>query len=161
MNRLVDQMLDLARKEHGGRVISDRTEINLSRVAREAAASLLPLVEARGRTLIVELPDMLRTSGVADDLRDAVRNVLENAILHGQGQIRLRGEQSDRSAVLTISDEGTGVNDAMFERFRKSSMSSGSGLGLAIVREVVRSHGGEAACFPGQASSIRIMLPLA
>ncbi len=162
MNRLVEQMLDLARKEHGGRAAADWADVNLSRVAREAAAGVLPLAEAAGRTLDVDVPDALPLRGAADDLRDAVRNLLENAVLHGRGAIALRAWARDRLATLEVTDAGEAlIDDTLFERFQKTTASPGSGLGLAIVREVARSHGGEAAFAPGPGCRVRLTLPLA
>jgi hypothetical protein len=54
--------------------------INLSRVIREAAAAMLPFAEENGRLLEVDAPDMVSTLGRSDDLRGAVRNLLENAL---------------------------------------------------------------------------------
>ena len=163
MNRLVAQLLDLARKEQSGLVAGPITSgaapgagctVNLSRAAREAAASVSLLAEAAGRALVVDLPHTLLVLGRADDLRDMVRNLLDNAVTHGAGRIRLTGRlepaaasRSGASALLEVSDEGAGVPEtlapSLFERFRKAgSNSAGSGLGLAIVAEVIRSHGG-------------------
>jgi two-component system sensor histidine kinase QseC len=163
MTRLVTQLLDLARKEQGGR--GEPIEVNFFRIAREAAASILPLVEASGRTLAVDLPELLPVRGRADDLRDMVMNLLENALVHGAGPIRLSGgEAADGGAVLDVADGGPGVapilREAVFERFRKASAgSAGTGLGLAIVREVALSHGGTAAFLPGAACVVRVSLP--
>ena len=156
MNRLVAQLLDLARKEQFGSVavLSGCATVNLSRAAREAAATVSLLAEAAGRMLVVDLPQTLPVLGRADDLRDMVRNLLDNALTHGAGRIRLTGRlepaaalRPDASALLEVSDEGAGVPEALasslFERFRKAgAASTGSGLGLAIVAEVIRSHGG-------------------
>ncbi len=156
MNRLVAQLLDLARKERSGPVSTwpGCAPVNLSRAAREAAATVSLLAAAAGRTLIVNLPQSLPVLGRADDLRDMVRNLLDNAVTHGVGRIELTGRLEPAagtrpvpSALLEVSDEGAGVPEALaphlFERFRKVGADSvGSGLGLAIVSEVIRSHGG-------------------
>lgn len=88
IDRLVAQLLDLARKENAGRT-EKPAPVNLARLAREAAAMVLPLARAHGRPLDIDLPDALPTYGHADDLRDALRNLLENAVLHGEGRIGL------------------------------------------------------------------------
>jgi signal transduction histidine kinase len=159
MGRLVDQLLDLARKESLSQ--ERRTEelpvVNLSRIVREAAATVLPLMEAAGRELTVDVPDAVQVRGNADDLRDMVRNLLENATLHGRGKVTARIESAGRSTDLVtieVADEGPGVpvgqEEAVFQRFRRLNVDSpGSGLGLAIVRHVVRSHGGDAHFLPG------------
>jgi signal transduction histidine kinase len=166
MARLVNQLLDLARKEQAGRAdpAAAAPLVNLSRIAREAAASALPLAEDAGRTLQVDLPDDLKLRGRADDLRDMVLNVLDNALKHGHGAVSLRGGQAPAGIWLEIQDEGPGVapalREVMFERFRKAaSGSQGSGLGLAIVREVARSHGGDAVMQSASTCTVRISLP--
>ena len=166
MNRLVGQLLDLARKENAGRLApaSGAPPVNLSRVAREAAASVLPLVDAAGRALHVDLPDALWVTGRAHDLADALRNLLENALLHGEGDITLRAEAAAGGyAVIEVGDEGPGIGeqarDTMFQRFAKGAGSSGSGLGLAIVREVARGHGGDVTLAPSPGCRLRLTLP--
>jgi two-component system sensor histidine kinase QseC len=169
MTRLVAQLLDLARKEQVAHRPDDAEfqPVNLSRIAREAAATILPLAEAAGRPLRVDLPQALPVRGRPDDLRDMIVNLLENAIIHGAGGITLTGGLAGGApaqALLEVADEGQGVPDALremlFERFRKAVPgSSGTGLGLAIVREVARAHGGHAAFQPGPTTRVRITLP--
>ena len=168
MGRLVDQLLDLARKESLAH--ERRTEelpvVNLSRVVREAAATVLPLMETAGRELTVDVPDSIQVHGNSDDLRDMVRNLLENAIVHGRGRVSARieapGKASDR-VTIEVADEGPGVpagqEEAVFQRFRRLNVETpGSGLGLAIVRHVARSHGGDARFLAG-AGGVAVELP--
>jgi two-component system sensor histidine kinase QseC len=168
MGRLVDQLLDLARKESLAR--ERRTEeypvVNLSRIVREAAATVLPLVEVRGRELAVEVPDSVQVRGNSDDLRDMVRNLLENAILHGRGKVSARIEDPGSGSdlvTIAVADEGPGVpngqEESVFQRFRRlNAEAPGSGLGLAIVRHVARSHGGDAHFLPG-VGCVTVRLP--
>lgn len=167
MGRLVDQLVDLARKESLS--LERRSEVmplvNLSRLVREAAAQVLPLVEAQGRRLEVDVPDSVQLRGRADDLRDMVRNLLDNALVHGQGTVRVRILKPVGPGPITIEviDQGRGVptgqEDIIFERFhRLNAQAPGSGLGLAIVRQVARSHGGEARLQPGEGRVI-VQLP--
>lgn len=169
MSTLVSQLLDLARKESVSRR-SDVTTlplINLSRIVREVAASVVPLVERHGRTLELDIPDAIVVRGQADDLRDLVRNLLENALWHGRGtvgvQLRRVADARRPQVAIEITDEGEGVPIGMeeeaFHRFRKLQADSpGAGLGLAIVRQVARSHGGEARFVRG-AGRVVVTLP--
>lgn len=173
LNTLVGQLLDLARKEHARQIdeASARPVVNLSRIAREAAAAVFPLADQARRKLEAELPDTLAVRGRAEDLRDMVRNLLDNALVHGRGKIRLTagvepGAGGERLAVIRVSDEGPGVppalSDAVYDRFRKGRPDSeGHGLGLAIVREVAHGHGGSVAFVPGRTCQIRVALPMA
>jgi two-component system, OmpR family, sensor histidine kinase TctE len=168
MGRLVDQLLDLARKESLARErrAEELPAVNLSRVVREAAATVLPLVETAGRELAVDVPDSVQVRGNSDDLRDMVRNLLENAIVHGRGKVSARIDASGKSpgrVTIEVADEGPGVpagqEEAVFQRFRRLDVETpGSGLGLAIVRHVARSHGGDARFLPG-VGSVVVALP--
>jgi signal transduction histidine kinase len=169
LSRLVAQLLDLARKEHNRHVQPPPdAKVDLSRIAREVAAAVVPAIEAAGRTLEVELPIALPIHGRPDDLRDAIRNLLDNALIHGRGTIRLKGGLSAEGgagrAWIAVEDEGEGVRDElreqMFRRFRKGSPDSpGHGLGLAIVEEVARGHGGTVSFLPDAGCRIRVVLP--
>ena len=167
MTRLVAQLLDLTRKQAGGlSAAADMPCVNLSRVAREAAASILPLAEAAGRVLALDLPDTMEMRGDADDLRDMLRNLLENALLHGRGVIALAGRRVGERCVIEVADSGDGVPEplrqAVFDRFRKVRPgASGTGLGLAIVRAVARRHGGDAAFVPGPGCVVQLRFSLA
>ena len=170
MGRLVDQLIDLARKEslsyepHR----AQWPKLNLSRLTREAAAQVLPLMEARGRRLEMHVPDTVEIAGRADDLRDMVRNLLDNALVHGEGTVSVHivpPAVPDGMIRVEVRDEGHGVpagqEESVFERFhRLNAQAPGSGLGLAIVRQVARSHGGDARFSPGEGRII-VQLPAA
>ena len=169
IDRLTTQLLDLARKEHG-EADTHQTKVNLARTARESAAMMLPFVESAGRSLEVIAPDaVLIDNGSEDDLRDMLRNLIENALAHGKGSITISvrrvGDRHQGFATITVTDEGSGVPERlrsiMFERFRKGDASkSGAGLGLAIVRQVAERHGGTAEFLGGSTESrIQIRLP--
>jgi two-component system sensor histidine kinase QseC len=169
MSRLVDQLLDLARKESVSREgsLEQAPMVNLSRTVREAAAMVVPLVEAQGRRLVVDVPDAAQLRGSADDLRDTIRNLLDNALIHGRGTVTARirpAADSFGGFNIEVIDEGGGVpagqEELIFERFRKlNAESPGSGLGLAIVRQVARIHGGEAHFLEGRGHVV-LTLPL-
>jgi signal transduction histidine kinase len=172
MTRVVSQLLDLARKDARTRSEQDRerARVNLARLAREAAATMLPLIEQAGRSLDVDAPEQLVVCGSHDDLGDMLRNLLDNALVHGSGRISMRvargAAPAEPSVIIDVADEGPGVAEedraSLFGRFRKGRQSSaGVGLGLAIVQEVALAHGGEARFLPGVACVVRVTLPMA
>ena len=171
LRRLLDQMLDLARKD---RIDSAEREIvRLPRLVRETVAMLLPVAEEKGREITIDARDELTVFGSKDNLRDMLRNLLENALVHGAGSIRvtlqtgISSDGGDNSVVVEVTDEGAGVlpakRDLVFERFSKAVQSSpGAGLGLAIVRQVVRMHGGTVSFVPmSSGCCVRVVLPRA
>ena len=166
LTRLVEQLLTLARQDEGQHMTRSGESTALSRLAREVAASLLPLFEEQQRTLEVVIEDGLQCQGQAEELRQALINLLENAMLHRQGKVRLQARRDGQSVEVSISDEGQGVplahQEAMFERFRKGRQgSSGTGLGLQIVRRVIENAGGSVSFDAALPSTLRLSLPAA
>jgi two-component system sensor histidine kinase QseC len=163
MTHLVNQLLDLARKEQAGRDPA-LAPVNLARVAREAAAMITPLAEQARRALDVDLPENLPVRGREDDLRDILLNLLDNALKHGKGTIGLSGTRHGNECLIDVHDEGPGVapdmREAVFARFRKvQANTSGTGLGLAIVREGAESQGGSAYFLDRPYCTVRLALP--
>lgn len=167
---MVAQLLDLARKEAQPHQddIALLPAVNLSRLVREAAAGIVPFMERQDRELEIDVPETVAVRGRADDLRDLVRNLLENALWHGRGIVRVgvrRDDSGHGNVMIDVIDEGDGVpagmEEAAFRRFHKIRADSpGAGLGLAIVRHVARSHGGDARFVPG-AGHVVVSLPAA
>ena len=171
IERLVSQLLELARKEAArpGGASDAHAPVNLARVGRSAAATLLPLVEQAARRLDVDLGEDLLVLGDPNDLQDLLRNILENALVHGRGTIRMTGHRSAQGGEaprvrIVVADDGDGVpterQDAMFERFRKGRASAdGSGLGLSIVRAVARAHAATVRFGDGPGCRVIVDLP--
>ncbi len=171
LHRVVAQLLDLARMESAAAyALPEAQSVNLSRIVREATAMVLPLADDAGREIEISNDGDVPISimGYAADLRNMVRNLLDNALSHGTGKItvRLTGParpHEGEPAVLQVSDEGPGIpedlRDTVFDRFRKGkSSSAGAGLGLAIVRHVARVHGGSARISPAANNCIEVVL---
>lgn len=178
LRRLVGQLMDLARMDNSARAAgapaSDMAEVNLSRLAREAAAAALPMAEAMGRDLSVEAaPEATLVKGRADQLRDAIGALIENALTHGEGSVRVfvgpaheKGAAGDTARLvrIVVRDEGQGVpfdlRGTAFDRFRKGNPASpGAGLGLAIVRQIVRLHDGTVGFDPEDEGWVRVEIP--
>ena len=84
-------------------------------------------------------------------IHQALRNMIGNAVVHGDGTITLSAERHDGTVELRVTDEGPPVDPdtlaTAFDRFARGPASAeraGAGLGLAIVREIARLHGGDA-----------------
>ncbi|MDN7139285.1 HAMP domain-containing histidine kinase [Pseudomonas sp. JQ170] len=164
MRRLVTQLLELARQEgeaSEGSAMEQQT--NLSRVTREVCAALLPLFEARGRLLEVDIAEGCECRGNADQLREALANLLENALVHGQGCVQVALYRCGQALHLDVADQGVEIEaaerEAMFLRFRKGRQSTqGTGLGLAIVRQIVQNAGGRVAFVEAPTTTVRVAL---
>lgn len=148
LSQLAADLLLLARLDEGTLPIR-RDDVDLHELLDGVATRFRRRAAETGRTIETT------ASGKAhvDRLRieQALGNLIENALRHGAGTIRLAAERHDGALELEVTDEGPGfpaqfVPNA-FERFSRadgSRSSGGAGLGLAIVAAVAIAHGGAA-----------------
>lgn len=99
-------------------------------------------------------------------LRQAVDNLITNAVVHGGGRIVLSAASSAAGVTVSVSDEGESVSTADAERIfeprvRLDESRAGSGLGLAVTKAIVDAHGGTitVTSMPGRGSTFTITLP--
>jgi signal transduction histidine kinase len=141
--------------------------VDLSRLLEDSRDRFAAQAAGLGREIAVDAPE--GTANV-DQLRveQAINNLLDNALRHGDGTVRLSAERRDGELEIVVSDAGSGFppefRDRAFERFARAGSSrsgGGAGLGLAIVRAIATAHGGEAEIVgDGPAVRVRIRLPL-
>lgn len=169
MGRLVDDLLLLARlDEH--RAPRDEA-VDLAVLAADACTDAAATPEGRARTLTLDAPQPVPTRGDPDHLRQAVANLVANAMRHtpaGTG-VDVAATVVGDDAVLVVRDHGPGLDDDalahVFERFWQADaarVGEGAGLGLAIVAAVAAEHGGraEASNHPDGGAEFRLVLPL-
>jgi signal transduction histidine kinase len=81
-------------------------------------------------------------------LRQALTNLVDNALAHGGGVVRLEARERGGLVELVVADEGGGFGEELLahgmDRFRRGPTSTGAGLGLAIVAAVAEANGGSA-----------------
>jgi two-component system, OmpR family, sensor histidine kinase TctE len=160
---LVHQLLTLARTETTAR----RETLDLAALAREVAREWTPKAVAAGVDLGFEGDDRRALQGDALQLREAMANLIDNALRYtprgSAVTLRVEGE-SDRTRLM-VEDNGPGLSDGdmahVFQRFwRASEQPGGCGLGLAIVREIARRHGGDARVERVEPHGLRVVLTL-
>ncbi len=146
MNRLVEQLLRMARLD--AVPLDTGKVIDLRATAAAIVEYLAPWAVGQGRALGFDAPrEPVRVRGDADAIRDALRNLIENAIAHAPPETEVTVAVSTDAAV-SVSDRGPGVAREdrvhVFRRFwrGRGERRAGAGLGLAIVAETARAHGG-------------------
>jgi heavy metal sensor kinase len=171
LSRLVDSLLALTRAE-SGRVNLKKEKVDLGALAKSVGDYLRVLSEEKEQTLSIDGKEAV-VLGDADILRQAVINLLDNAIKYTpeKGSINVFTRRTDCEAILEVSDTGPGIaephREKIFERFYRIDEgrdrdSGGVGLGLALTRWAVNVNGGriELESVKTQGSLFRIVLPL-
>jgi len=172
--RLVDELLDVARITRG-LIELKRETLELGVLVRQAAEASRVRIEARGHTLVLEVPDIgLLVDGDPVRLEQVISNLLENAAKYTDpgGQITVTLARANGEAVLSVRDTGIGLEPAvlesifdLFTQVDNSLVRSGGGLGLglAVVRRVLELHRGHIEARSaglGQGSEFIVRLPV-
>lgn len=147
MNRLIDQLLRVARLDNVALDVS--ATLDIGGVAANVVSALAPLAIRQQRTVGFREPGgPVKVRGNADAIADAIRNLVENAIIYAPSHSEITVTVGADGSV-SVADRGPGVppgdRDQIFERFwrGKGKKAPGAGLGLAIVREIMDTHKGD------------------
>lgn len=170
--KLVNSLLDFSRIE-AGRVKAYYAPVDLAALTADLASNFRSAVEAAGLQLVVDCRPLGQPVYVDREMWEKiVLNLLSNAFkftFEGAITVRLRADAG--SAVLTLSDTGTGIPESelphIFERFHrvkgaKGRSFEGTGIGLALIQELVKLHDGAVAVKStvGEGTTFTITLPL-
>lgn len=154
MVRLLDDLLDVCRISCGKTVLR-KTQVDLSVLVAETAEVVASMMENRGLTLHVAVPETpVWIEGDAVRLRQVVHNLLSNAAKYTApgGRVRLTLDAQPHRALVLVADTGSGIAPAdlphIFDPFYQGRAAShrgeaGLGVGLSLVRSLVEMHGGE------------------
>lgn len=136
--RLAEDLLVHARTRRGPLAVR-REPVRLAEFCAECAAPF----RARGQAVNVEADD--RVANVDPVLlRQAVRNLLDNAFAHGAGaNVTLRAARVDHRVAVSVRDSGPGLPAELHRRLGRTDTGA-DGLGLSIVAAVAEGHGGYA-----------------
>jgi len=167
---LVDRLLALSRAETGQAALSIEA-IGLKDLADGVVADLAVLAEEKSQQVVIEAHGSPRGLGDRLMVRQALINLVDNAIKFGPAGsgIVIRVGESQASAVVDVIDRGRGVpaaaRDHIFDRFFRAGPGAtdvtGTGLGLSIAKSAVETTGGTLTLEQSseQGSTFRITLP--
>jgi signal transduction histidine kinase len=150
-----------------------REPVDIAALVAEVADANQPLAVNKEQSISVSATPNLTTTCDTDRMREAIDNLISNAIKYSPigGKISVVvGKESD-DIMISVADEGAGLSPEdigrLFGRFQRLSAKptageSSTGLGLSIVKRIVDMHGGGVranSAGPGQGSTFTITLP--
>ena len=146
--QLVEELLDMSRIT-AGKLVLDARPVDLAAVAEAALDAVR--ADAEAKEVRVERVSELGAEPVQGDparLQQIMWNLLSNAVKFSPrgGRVLLRLARADGQAIISVRDEGEGIEPQflphIFEPFQQADSRSGLGLGLAIVHDLVELHRG-------------------
>ncbi len=174
LSRLVRSMLKIARVDSEP-VSTSSSIIELSVLLAKLQEYTSIIAASESVSIASKIEPNIRISGDAQQIEEALANVLANAIKFTSScdarKIHVSAQSDDKNAYVLISDTGIGMNEEdrahAFERFYRSANGStgrtSTGLGLAITKRIIERHGGtitlESALRIG--TTVTITIPLA
>ena len=150
LSQLTEDLLVLARSDKG-QLATKLERVQVRSLLETVRDRFLARADAAGRPLEVEEADDLAVDADRPRLEQALGNLIDNALRHGEGPIRLSVRHDDSRVEFHVSDAGPGFPPQFlgqaFERFSRPDSAragTGTGLGLAIVEAIAEAHGGAA-----------------
>jgi signal transduction histidine kinase len=142
LNGVVTNLVDLAHPQ-----ANRPTRQTVQSLAERATAVLRPWARARGVRITTAGPGALAVLVDADQMQQALLNVVHNAVqaCDGLGTVGVRWEERAGAALVEVADAGPGFSaDALERAFSPffTTKSDGTGLGLGITRRIVEGNGG-------------------
>jgi len=175
LTRLVDDLLDVSRITLG-KITLNRSALDLRSIVAQAVEAAQPLLSARQHHLTVDVPAApLPIWGDGARLTQIISNLLNNAarFTADGGHIALAVRREGGRAVLSVKDDGIGIQADMRERvfdmftqieWPAQRKQEGLGIGLALVKRLVEMHDGDIEARsegPGCGSELIVRLPMA
>jgi signal transduction histidine kinase len=153
----------------------DHNNFILNELIEESLNSISTSLAGKSVSLNLEARDTIRVKGNRILLKEALVNLLDNAIKfsHTGGKIDLYLELEKKEAAITVRDYGVGFAaidaERIFDRFTRAGKKGtlgepSSGVGLYLARKIARQHGGDitaSSAGPGQGASFLFLLPVA
>lgn len=164
--QLVSNLLDLSRQE-AGLLLLNRTPTDIRTLLTRIVARLNYTATRIDVSIASELP-LIHVDSARIEV--VMHNLIANALLYGEGEVRITAERREDALVIAVADNGPGIASDelphMFERFYRARHgqlrhSSGTGLGLAICKAFIEAHKGKIwAESSKQGATILFSLPL-
>jgi signal transduction histidine kinase len=141
--------------------------VDMSILTARLAHLFRAILSRKGRKLTSNIQENLPAiHGDIDTLTQLLWNILQNAVVHSEGDIELLAKADKTAIKIVVKDNGAGIAPELLPRIFERGVSggeNGSGIGLAICLEIARRHGGDIGIKsePGKGTGVTVTLPFA
>jgi signal transduction histidine kinase len=164
---MIEDLLDASRLQAGG-LTPNLAEVSLPILAERFAERFR--TSDKRHTIVVDFPEKFPII-LADENRvgQVMSNLISNALKYApSGEVRINGQVRPEQVIVTVSDEGPGIDPAdipyVFNRFYRSDQAvrktKGAGLGLYLAKSIVEAHGGRIWVDPKPDTGARVCFSL-
>lgn len=161
--RLVTDLLDVSWIDSKSLTLTKRP-VDLARACTAQVARRIARGESEDRFVVEVADDLPELWADPDRLEQILTNLVDNAMRHGAGQVRMTACPADLdgapAVLLRVSDQGDGIpvenRELVFSRYWQGGSRAGTGIGLFIVRGLVEAHGGTVRVGDGNGGGARI-----
>jgi two-component system, OmpR family, sensor kinase len=164
--QLAEDLLLVARSEQGRLAIAPEP-LALTDLFTTVGERFRARASESGRSLVIDGGDGLTVEGDRLRLEQALTSMVDNALRHGEGEVRIWASRNGSRVELHVGDQGAGFQPEFvaqaFERFSRADAArgrGGSGLGLAIVETIALAHGGRARAANGSAGGADVWIEI-
>ena len=165
---MLTTLMDISEAETGTMKLNV-SEVNLAQLTGEIRELYEDTAEVAGVSLTASVPEDLMVRADRDRLRQALANLVDNAIKYTPrgGRVLVEASASQSAVEIRVSDTGAGISEQdlprIFDRLYRGDQSRatrGLGLGLSLVRAYVEAQGGTVTVTssPGKGSTFTITL---
>lgn len=175
LSHLVENVLDVARMQHGQSKVLAFTPVLPRDLVRMVVSTYESWIRSKGFTVTMQLDETIDEQlWDREAVSRALLNLIDNAIKYSDEvkaiEVVLRKDASH--VILEVKDSGIGIDSKelarIFDPYYRAQFSDtqtrrGAGLGLTLVQQILASHGGrvEVDSEPGKGSTFRLLFPFA
>lgn len=173
MIRLVNNLLDITKVDCGFMKLN-KNNGNIVSVVEDITQSVATYAKSKNLEIIFDTNVEEKVIAFDyDKIERIMLNLLSNAYKYSNssGQIKVNLESKEAEVIITVEDEGDGINkdklDVIFERFGQANRSlsrqnEGSGIGLYLVKSFVEMHNGKitVSSIEGKGTKFTIIIPI-
>jgi two-component system, OmpR family, sensor kinase len=166
--QLAEDLLLIAQAADG-QIPVRREQVQVRAMLERAQERFADRAREQRREILVHAPGDLPAYVDPLRMRQAIGNLVDNALRHGRGDIHLSAGTNGKAVEIDVTDDGPGFSADViphaFDRFVRGGERTrgGAGLGLAIVRTIAEAHGGAATIVADHSgrTAVRLRIPLA